>query len=85
MEFILVPIAMGLFPAFIACNKGRNFTLWWFYGAMVFIVAIIHAIVLKPTESAVLADGDYKKCPFCSEVIKAEARVCRYCGRDLEY
>jgi hypothetical protein len=24
-----------------------------------------------------------KKCPFCAEVIKAEAVVCKHCGRDV--
>lgn len=40
---------LGLIPAKIAQNKGRNFFDWWFFGASLFPIALPMAVKLKPT------------------------------------
>src|SRR3954468_5885520 len=30
------------------------------------------------------SNGPTRDCPFCAETIKAAAKICRYCGRDLQ-
>lgn len=88
LEVLIVAALLGLVVGAIAQSKGRSFFGWWLYGALLFIVAIVHVLVLKPdvkgVEARALQGGDQRKCPHCAEVIKAEAKVCRYCGRDVE-
>ena len=56
----LVIACLGIITGLIAESKGRSFLGWWVYGAALFIVALPHAILLKPN-----TDGDFRKCPFC--------------------
>ena len=80
--WILLAILVGK----IAEKKGRQFLPWFAYGILLFIVAIIHALLIKPDQMgidrALIANGG-RKCPMCAEVIRSDAKVCRFCGREV--
>lgn len=67
----------------IANSKGFDALGWFFYGALLFPIALAHVIV-KPSRRPPVAPGvdpdDTKPCPQCAEAIKADAKVCRFCG-----
>lgn len=48
---LVTAAGLAFIPASIAKQKGYSFGLWWFYGWMLFLVAIIHVAII-PNKNA---------------------------------
>lgn len=71
MMWVIIPIIIGLIPAYIASTKGRSFGGWYLYGVLLFAIALIHSLCIKGAKT--------KNCPECVSKVDEEALVCKYC------
>ena len=80
-------ILCGFVTSLIFGNKGRNAIGGFLLGALLGPFGILIALVSSKDESQLekqaVQTGLSRKCPECAEVVKAEARKCRFCGSDL--
>jgi hypothetical protein len=86
MELIVFWFGLAIVVGVIAGSRGRN-GFGWFLLAVVIspLLAGILAIALPSpqTQREQLHKWNSRKCPFCAELVKNEAIVCKHCGRDL--
>ena len=88
MEYFFGWFILSFIPGVIASKKGRSF--FGFFLLSLFLCPIAGTIIAwvakedrYQVERDKISSGVYKKCPNCAELVKAEAKICRFCQSDL--
>lgn len=85
---ILGWLIFSILAGIVASDKGRSgigfFFLSFFLSPLIGLIAAV--CVGRNTdiiEKRGLLSGSLRKCPFCAELVKPEAKICRYCQKEL--
>lgn len=84
---VFVWLLLGLVGAMVMANKGRSgcsgFILGFLLGPIGLIIAVAFDANRNELEKRALSNGQNRRCPACAEIVRFEARKCRFCGEEL--
>ena len=86
-SIVLIWLCLCIATWVIASKKGRSgFGFFLLSIILSPIVGIIAALIASENtaklEENQLASGASKRCPYCAEIIKKEATICKYCNKE---
>lgn len=75
---VILDLLIGAIPGMIAARNGKNFFVWWIYGALLLPIALPHALIL----STRLVIGT-RKCGYCRANVRIDLPHCPRCGYEF--
>jgi hypothetical protein len=86
MEIVVVCLFFGFLGAVVAQRRSGETGGGFLMGLLLGPIGVLIAALKKPDPTLVDRSRQREgltKCAFCAEYIKAEAIVCRHCGRNV--
>ena len=87
LVILIIWLLFGVAGGMILSNKGRSgcggFALGFLLGPIGLVIALVMQTDHKELEHRSLQGGEMRKCPSCAELIRLEAKKCRFCGSDV--
>jgi hypothetical protein len=88
MFIIIFWLVLAILVGVFASSKGRSGVGFFFIAVLLspligFIIALVVQPIRANTEAKAVDSGEFKKCPNCAELVKAEARLCKHCHSEL--
>lgn len=85
---ILGWLVLSCLVANLAFQRGRNAAGFFVLSLLLSpLVGFLVVLAIGPNPAVLeerrLRDGEMRRCPFCAELVREQAAVCRHCGRDL--
>jgi len=66
--------------------KGSEKIVWILIILLTYLLgALLYSLIRRPKQDPVSAEQEHTKiCPQCAETVKTEAKICRFCGYQLD-
>ena len=86
---IFLWFSLSVLAGYIANNKGNSFISYFLLSILLSpLIGLIASIVSNTNTQSIeqekLNTGESKRCPYCAELVKAQALICKHCGKDVE-
>lgn len=84
MELFLTWLILSILAGYYAGTKGRSSIGFFFLSIFLSpLIGFIAALVLPKVDDEIAKQNNLKKCPYCKELVKQEATVCKHCGKEF--